>query len=409
MSGIGTRAERLVARPTTAVDRPRCADRAARLRARPPRHRRLAVQVALGDQEGSADSTGAVQQLAGAAVRPGARLGRRHRALPARDLAGARGDLRPPRRGGLHPGPRAGHLRRQAVIYIVIGISAVRVATGSGELGGRHRLPPPRRSSIWPGGRVIVAAVGLAVAMGVGGYLIYRAFTEKFAEHVRERRGQERLEVRTRVRWFGKVGYIAKGVALGVVGGLFLYAALTHDPKKSGGLDQALHKVLQQPFGAPVLLIASRSVSAATACSASPGPATSTTEARHGSLTADGQRGGPSVVDCASRISTLSPTCTIEPGVAAPGSSRTTALSQRRCSDSVYVGSLKRRAVPVVGGRDRAPVAALDHPEHRVADPDPSPAVLGPRRRARDDEVGAEPHHRQRSLVGELGPGRPGR
>ena len=42
-------------------------------------------------------------------------------------------------------------------------------------------------------------------------------------------------------------------MAFGIVGALFLYAGLTHDPKKSGGLDQALHKVLQQPFG-PFLL-----------------------------------------------------------------------------------------------------------------------------------------------------------
>jgi hypothetical protein len=36
---------------------------------------------------------------------------------------------------------------------------------------------------------------------------------------------------------------------------LFAYAALTHDPDKSGGLDQALVKVLDQPFG-PALLAA---------------------------------------------------------------------------------------------------------------------------------------------------------
>ena len=50
-----------------------------------------------------------------------------------------------------------------------------------------------------------------------------------------------------------KAGYTAKGVAFGIVGSMFLYAGLTHDPKESGGLDQALHKVLQQPFG-PFLL-----------------------------------------------------------------------------------------------------------------------------------------------------------
>ena len=49
-------------------------------------------------------------------------------------------------------------------------------------------------------------------------------------------------------------------------------------PQKSGGLDQALHKILQQPFGGPILLV-SRSASRATACSASPGPVTLTADA----------------------------------------------------------------------------------------------------------------------------------
>ena len=43
-------------------------------------------------------------------------------------------------------------------------------------------------------------------------------------------------------------------MTFGIVGALFLYAGPTHEAKKSGGLDQALHKVLQQPFG-PLLPI----------------------------------------------------------------------------------------------------------------------------------------------------------
>jgi len=40
--------------------------------------------------------------------------------------------------------------------------------------------------------------------------------------------------------WLGTVGYVAKGMAVAVIGVLFLYAAITHQPKSSGGLDQAL-------------------------------------------------------------------------------------------------------------------------------------------------------------------------
>lgn len=48
-----------------------------------------------------------------------------------------------------------------------------------------------------------------------------------------------------------KVGHLSKGVAIGMVGALFGYAALTGDPQKSGGLDQ----VLQQPYGGPLLVV----------------------------------------------------------------------------------------------------------------------------------------------------------
>ena len=59
-----------------------------------------------------------------------------------------------------------------------------------------------------------------------------------------------------------KSGYTAKGVALVIIGLLFLSAAWTHDPDKSGGLDQALSKLLQQPFGSPMLLRSRSTVSA---------------------------------------------------------------------------------------------------------------------------------------------------
>jgi hypothetical protein len=51
----------------------------------------------------------------------------------------------------------------------------------------------------------------------------------------------------------GRAGHVAKSIALAGVGLLFLYAAITHDPKRSGGPDVALHKILQQPYGQPVV------------------------------------------------------------------------------------------------------------------------------------------------------------
>jgi hypothetical protein len=47
----------------------------------------------------------------------------------------------------------------------------------------------------------------------------------------------------------GKVGHVGRGVAVGVVGALFTIAAWQFEPQKSGGLDQGLRTLLQQPFG----------------------------------------------------------------------------------------------------------------------------------------------------------------
>jgi hypothetical protein len=43
-------------------------------------------------------------------------------------------------------------------------------------------------------------------------------------------------------------------VAFAVVGGLFVWAAYTYDPKKAGGLDVALHTLRGEGFG-PWLLV----------------------------------------------------------------------------------------------------------------------------------------------------------
>ena len=137
----------------------------------------------------------------------------------------------------------------KAVIYGAIGWSAVQVATHSGGGGGGTDSTTAKLMDL-PGGQLIVGVVGLAI-IGYGGSLVYRGWTEKFREHL-DAQGQSGQDGSVYVL-MGKIGYIAKGVAIAIVGGLFCYAAITHDPKKSGGLDQALQTVLEQPFGQVLL------------------------------------------------------------------------------------------------------------------------------------------------------------
>ena len=55
--------------------------------------------------------------------------------------------------------------------------------------------------------------------------------------------------IRNAVTRWGQIGYITKGLALGVVGGLLTYATLSFERQNTPGLDGAMRAVLAQPFG----------------------------------------------------------------------------------------------------------------------------------------------------------------
>jgi hypothetical protein len=138
----------------------------------------------------------------------------------------------------------------KAVIYAAVGVSALKVAIGSGGSGNSSDSYTAKVLDL-PAGPWLVGLVGLAI-IGYGGNLAWRGWSDKHAEHL-DAEGKSG-DTGTAYLFFGKVGYIAKGISMALVGGLFVYAGVTHDPKKSGGLDQALHKLLQQPFGMVMLI-----------------------------------------------------------------------------------------------------------------------------------------------------------
>jgi hypothetical protein len=140
----------------------------------------------------------------------------------------------------------------RAIAYAALGVSAVRVAAHSGT-GGSAQSASGALMSL-PAGQAAVFVVGLGIA-GVGVALGYLGWTDKFLEHL-EREGR-RDETGELYRWLGKIGHLSKGLALAGVAALFCYAAITHDPKRSGGLDQALHELLRAPFGPAVLVVVS--------------------------------------------------------------------------------------------------------------------------------------------------------
>jgi len=141
----------------------------------------------------------------------------------------------------------------KAVLYLVLGISAVGVAMGSSSDGNAQQTFTATLLSK-PFGVVLVVAVGVGVAIA-GGRLAYRGVTSKFTRDLEG--GVSRGVVR-----LGQVGYIAKGVALAIIGILFVVAAVTADPNKAGGVDTALRTLRDQPFGAVLLTLMALGIAA---------------------------------------------------------------------------------------------------------------------------------------------------
>ncbi len=139
----------------------------------------------------------------------------------------------------------------KAVLYGSLAVTAFKTATGSSSSNGGTDGLTARLMRL-PAGPLLVGAVGVGV-LAVAGFLMHRGVSEGFRSKL-DSEGETGKDGRVYVL-LGKAGYIGKSAALAVVGGLFLYAAVTHDPQKSAGLDQALHKVLQEPFGAPLLVV----------------------------------------------------------------------------------------------------------------------------------------------------------
>ncbi len=138
----------------------------------------------------------------------------------------------------------------KAIVYLALGFLALRFATGSGGGGGEEESMTATVMQN-PAGQVLVGAVGLGI-VGVGGYHVYKGWKKKFLEDLQGNAGGQ---VGRAVVILGQVGYVAKGVALGVLGALFVVAAVTSDPEQAGGLDEAFATIGEQPFGA-VLLVA---------------------------------------------------------------------------------------------------------------------------------------------------------
>lgn len=153
--------------------------------------------------------------------------------------------------------PRIGDVKEQlgdrakalgkGVVYLALAVSTLSFARGSGSSSSKQTKDFTATLMSHAGGRVLVFVVGLGV-VAVGAYHVYKGVQKKFLDDLVGDPGVV-------VEHLALAGYVAKGIALGIVGVLFCIAAAREQPSKASGLDGALRTLREQPLGGVLLTL----------------------------------------------------------------------------------------------------------------------------------------------------------
>jgi hypothetical protein len=133
------------------------------------------------------------------------------------------------------------------VVYAALGWTALKFAMGSSSSSKGQTKDFTASLMSHTGGRLLVGAIGVGIVV-VAGYHVYKGWTRKFLEDLREDPGTWAVNA-------GRFGYIAKGVALSVVGFLFVLAAVHKAPSEATGLDGGLRTLRDAPAGGVLLTL----------------------------------------------------------------------------------------------------------------------------------------------------------
>ena len=151
-----------------------------------------------------------------------------------------------------------------ALVYAASAAAAVALLRSASADTGGNESEETARVLEWPAGRWIVLAVAAAF-VGDGLYNLYRGWTKKFRKRLDE--GRMHGTVHVWAMRSGVVGHIARGVVFAIIGVFLGKAALEYDPSEAVGIDGALLKLVEQPFGQWLLgLVAAGLVAYAVYC-----------------------------------------------------------------------------------------------------------------------------------------------
>lgn len=138
----------------------------------------------------------------------------------------------------------------RSLVFAAFAVSSAEVALGSS--GSRGTDSWTARLMRLPAGPVLLAAVGVGF-VGYGCFSAFRGLSDRWREDLEPLPG--RGGVGTAITVLARAGLTSRGVAFGAIGALLVWAALTEDPRRSGGLDQALQRLRTAPFGDVLLVL----------------------------------------------------------------------------------------------------------------------------------------------------------
>lgn len=209
----------------------------------------IALQIAFGGN-GEAEPTGALERLAGGTFGPwtmwACAIG--CFGLAAWQLSEATLRARHlPTREQLSKTISSGSL---SIIYGSMAFTFARFAFG-GRSDSSESTRDFTASMIGsPFGVVVILAVGGTI-FGIGVYFVFKGVLRKFRPELRHFEDTRRGAL---IEVLGVIGHAAKGLALILVGILFVAAVITHDPSRSTGLDGSLKALTDHALGIPLLI-----------------------------------------------------------------------------------------------------------------------------------------------------------
>jgi succinate dehydrogenase/fumarate reductase cytochrome b subunit len=133
------------------------------------------------------------------------------------------------------------------IVYATFCAIAVTLLTGSSSGNSSGNAKKTTHDVFaWPAGHWIVGIAGL-VMIGVGVYQLIRGVRHKFLDDSKTE--QMSPVVKKWITWFGTIGHVARAIVFGLVGTFLLKAAIDYKANEAIGLNGALAKLYDRPYG----------------------------------------------------------------------------------------------------------------------------------------------------------------